>query len=120
MAYFNLIKIYLVILYYKLRFNITLRGSETLMPKTGKDTYVSIYNKGKIIQIIDEQLDYGEIRIIPYTPNCGVMIENWKDGKLKWRNILSIHKLCNEYIYADNLTAMIFNASQNERIKLKK
>ncbi len=58
----------------------------TMIPKTGKGKFVSVYSKGQIIQIKHESgydhLEYDEIRIIPCQYNHGVMIERFKNGKL--------------------------------------
>lgn len=55
----------------------------TMVPNTGKGKYVSVYTKGQIIQIIDEENSHDEIRIIPYQPNHGVMIERIRDAMKK-------------------------------------
>lgn len=73
--------------------------SGTMLPKTGKGKYVSVYRKGDIIQIIDERSENNEIRIIPFQPNHGVMIESLKNGKLITRNHLDIEKLNTDRIY---------------------
>jgi len=91
-------------LYYKTfyKWNMGLAGG-SLIPKTGKGKYVSVYRKGDIIQIIDEAGIYDEIRIIPFQPNHGVMVERLKDGKVKERNILSIDQLNKNLIFASNI-----------------
>lgn len=52
----------------------------------GKNKYVSVYTKGQIIQIKEENksynLEYDEIRIIPYKENHGIMVEQLKNGKM--------------------------------------
>lgn len=78
-------------MYYKYvhHFNVDLWNG-TMMPDCGKGKFVSVYVKGEIIEIIDETKKYDTIRIIPYQPNHGVMIERIKDGKMIGRNRLSI------------------------------
>jgi len=91
-------------LYYKIifRWNMGSMGG-TMIPKTGKGRFVSVYRKGDIIQIIDEGGVYDEIRIIPFQPNHGVMIERLKDGKVAERNHLDIGQLNKNLIFASNI-----------------
>lgn len=65
----------------------------TMIPDTGKGKYVSVYRKGDIIQIIDEEGVYDEVRIIPYQPNHGVMVELLKENKVIIRYQLDIEQL---------------------------
>ena len=47
-----------------------------MMAKFGKGKYVSVFRRGAYIDIRDEAT--GElIRLIPYQPNHGVMVEFW-------------------------------------------
>ena len=89
----------IIILFYKLRYGFKVGKYDTLMPETGKGKYVSVYRKGDIIQIIDETGKNNEIRIIPYQPNHGVMIEVLKNGKIYSRNTLDIEQLNKSIIY---------------------
>lgn len=79
----------------------------TILPITGKGQFVSVYTKGKIIQIKHEEgypnLEYDEIRIIPYQPNHGVMVETLKDGKMCGRHLLDIRQLNKNIIFASNV-----------------
>lgn len=78
----------------------------TFLPQTGKGKFVSVFLKGKIIQIKSESnriVEFDEIRIIPYQPNHGVMVESLKDGKLYSRNILDIDQLQKNIIFATNV-----------------
>ena len=94
-------------LYYKIFHNLNVGGfNGTLLPKTGKGIYVSVYVKGKIIQIVDENNQYNEIRIIPYQPNHGVMVEIIKDGIVKERKLLDINQLNKNIIYASNVESL--------------
>jgi len=80
-------------LLYKILYGFNMGGfSGTHHPKVGKGKFVSVYQKGKIIQLINEN-DGGEIRIIPYQPNHGIFVECIKDGKVTSRDILSYSQL---------------------------
>lgn len=82
--------------------------SGTMLPDTGKGKYVSVYRKSDIIQIVDETGESNEIRIIPYQPNHGVMVECLdKKGELIWRNHLDIDQLNKQAIYASNIENLI-------------
>lgn len=81
--------------YYKLRYNITLHMLDgSMMPKTGKDKFVSVYTKGQIIQIKQEKknnkIKYDEIRIIPCQYNHGIMIERLTNGKMLFRTSITL------------------------------
>lgn len=92
----------------------------TMLPKTGKGKYVSVYSKGEIIQIKHEtgyehlNLEYDEIRIIPYQENHGVMVERFKDGKMCDRHLLDIIQLNKSIIFASNVEQL---TGKNERKK---
>jgi len=90
-------------LYYKLRWGWTMGLDSTLIPSTGKGKYVSVYLKGKVIQIIDEEGRYDEIRLVPYQYNHGIMVERWKNGKLFSRNHMDIEQFNNDIIFASNV-----------------
>lgn len=83
----------------------------TMIPDTGKGKYVSVYRKGDIIQIKHESgyddLQFDEIRIIPYQPNHGVMVERWKDGKMKDRQHMDIQQFNKNIIFASNIEALV-------------
>ena len=90
--------------YYKIAFKWNMGGTKgTMFPKTGTGKYVSVYRKGDIIQIIDEELIYDEIRIIPYQPNHGIMVERLKNGEVISRNLLGIEQLNKNIIFASNV-----------------
>jgi len=79
----------------------------TMLPNIGKGKYVSVFRKADIIQIIDHTGESNEIRIIPYQPNHGIMVECIdRNGKLIWRNHLDIQKLNNYKLYASNFEAL--------------
>ncbi len=86
----------------------------TLLPVTGSGKYVSVYVKGKLTQMVDE--DTGEeIILIPYQPNHGVMVEYWKDGKMRWRNHLDLNQFKKNVIYASNVEQLsgVYSNAEN-------
>lgn len=88
--------------YYKNRWKFNMDGHGTMIPDTGKGKYISVYVKGKITQIVNEEYPE-EIRIIPYQPNHGVMVEYWEKGIMRWRNHLDLHQLSKNIIFASNV-----------------
>ena len=88
----------------------------TMIPDTGKEKYVSVYRKGDIIQIKHESgyddLEFDEIRIIPYQLNHGVMVGRWKDGEMRDRRHLDIEQFNKNIIFASNVEAL---ASKKEK-----
>lgn len=79
----------------------------TMIPKTGKGKFVSVYTKGQIIQIKHESgyenLEFDEIRIIPYKENHGVMVERFTNGVMRDRNLLDIVQFNKGIIFASNV-----------------
>ena len=79
----------------------------TMIPTTGKGKFVSVYSKGKIIQIKHESgyehLEYDEIRIIPCKENHGVMVERYKNGKMCERNHMDLNQFNKGIIFASNV-----------------
>jgi hypothetical protein len=62
--------------YYLHRHGVRIALDGTMMAKLGKGKYVSVLRRGAYIDIRDEGT--GElIRLIPYQPNHGVMVEFW-------------------------------------------
>ena len=105
------IKRRLITLYYKLFYNIDVgfgraNVNSTIYPATGKGKYVSVYQKGKIIQIIDESKEFGEIRIIPTQYNHGIFIEKWENNELIYRTHLNIEQLGSRRIYMSNVEGL--------------
>lgn len=101
-------------LFYKLLYGWNMSAiNGTMIPDTGKGKYVSVYRKGDIIQIIDEGGVYDEIRIIPYQPNHGVMIERLKNGKMVERHHLGIDQLNKNIIFASNIEALASKKKNN-------
>ena len=76
---------------YKLRTGIeTQKYDGSMMPIFQKGEYVSVFKKGNHICIQAHHkfpgCETGTIRLIPYQPNHGVMIEFVSDqGKIEWR-----------------------------------
>jgi hypothetical protein len=106
-------------LFYKVLYGWNMSGfGGTMIPTTGKGKYVSVYRKGDIIQIKHESgyddLQFDEIRIIPYQPNHGVMVERWKDCKMYNRHHLDIKQLNKSIIYASNIEALASKKKKNE------
>ena len=87
--------------------------SGTLIPKSGKGKYVSVFSKGEIIQIKHESgyefLEYDEIRIIPYQENHGVMVERFKKGDMVDRHLLDIAQFNKGIIFASNIEQLASN-----------
>lgn len=57
----------------------------TMRAQFGKGKYVSVLRRGAYLDIRDERT--GEmIRLVPYQPNHGVMVEYWAaPGRMEWR-----------------------------------
>lgn len=79
----------------------------TMIPTIGKGRFVSVYSKGKIIQIKHESgyehLEYDEIRIIPCKENHGVMVERFKNGKMCERNHIDLSQFNKGIIFSSNV-----------------
>jgi hypothetical protein len=57
----------------------------SMFPVVGKGRYVSVYRRwGGLIDVVDER-DGAFIRLVPYQPNHGVMVEFWRNGVIEWR-----------------------------------
>lgn len=97
-------------LYYKFIHNIhmDLLNNGSMLPQYSKGEYVDVIKKGGIIDIISHE-DYsytgtikhtayrgvkkGTIRLIPYQPNHGVMVEFINEnGLLEWRSLCDYRK----------------------------
>jgi hypothetical protein len=89
------------------KFNMDGLNGGTMIPKTGKGKFVSVFTKGQIIQIKHEsgykELEFDEIRIIPYKENHGVMVERLANGKMVDRNLLDINQFNKSIIFASNI-----------------
>ncbi len=80
----------IVKLYYKLRYNIEIENDKTMCYNLGRGKYVSVIRKGNYIDIINhktivtpEKTEF--IRLVPYQPNHGIMVEYWENNKLTFR-----------------------------------
>jgi len=65
----------------------------SMLPKLGAGKFVDVLRKGDLIDIHD-RCSNETIRLVPYQPNHGVMVE-WftSDGSLRTRHHLSFDKL---------------------------
>lgn len=88
--------------WYKLKYKIEFGFNGSMLPKTGKGKFVSVYRKGDYIDIINEK-DSNFIRLIPYKPNHGIMVEKWVNNKLKSRNLLCYEQLSKDVIFSSNV-----------------
>lgn len=82
--------------WYKTRWGINMEPfSGSMLPDFGKGKFVSVYKKGGIIDVVGEYKDYAGhmIRLIPYQPNHGLMIEVWVDGHMRCRHHCDINML---------------------------
>jgi len=77
--------------WYRIRHGIVVSLEGSMLPSLGKGKYVSVFRKGDYIEIHshDEWGTQGQspgvIRLIPYQPNHGVMVECVNaDGKTRW------------------------------------
>jgi len=91
----------------------------TMLPKTGKGKFVSVYSKGQIIQIKSESgydhLEFDEIRIIPYKENHGVMIERLTNGVLIERNLLDLNQFNKGVIFASNVEQLTGRINRDKK-----
>ena len=71
--------------YYRRRHGVRIALDGSMMPQLGRGKYVSVRRRGAFLDITDERT--GEmIRLIPYQPNHGVMVEyHPQPGKRGWR-----------------------------------
>lgn len=82
-----------------------------LLPRTGKGKFVSVYQKGKIIQIVEVkenrnhlvEYEFDEVRIIPVQYNHGVMVERWRKGRMYDRHLLSLDQFQKDIIFTTNV-----------------
>ena len=56
----------------------------SMLPMFGRGAYVDVIRRGPYIDIIDHR-SAGMVRLIPYQPNHGVMVEYWQGGVLHSR-----------------------------------
>jgi hypothetical protein len=71
--------------YYSLRHGLPVGGCGSMLPQLGRGEFVSVRQHGPYLDMRDERT--GDlIRLVPYQPNHGVMIELWVDGRMRWRS----------------------------------
>jgi hypothetical protein len=97
-------------LWYKLVYGVRIGLEHSMLPALGKGKYVSVYRKGNYIDIVNEST-HEFIRIIPYQPNHGLMVEKWENGRSKSRNILGYEQLNKNIIYASNVEQLCIKQS---------
>jgi len=79
--------------WYKARYNIEMGDVDSsMMPTFGEGVFVSVIKKGNIIDIIDKKYNRF-LRIIPYQPNHGFMVEVWENNKMTRRNHMDINMI---------------------------
>lgn len=86
-------------IWYRLRYGVSLGYDEAMYPVLGKGEYVSVQYNGPYLEITnhyasDPSQPPGMIRLVPYQPNHGVMVEFIDaDGKMQWRGHLDYARL---------------------------
>lgn len=91
--------------WYQTRYGIRISFDGSMLPNLGKGKYVDVIRKGDYIEMHDhcnKEKPY-TIRLIPYQPNHGVMVEYVDSkGRCGWRthmdarSFLSINSTCSE------------------------
>jgi len=75
-------------LWYRWRHGIKIGFNDSMLPELGRGKYVDVARKGDYLEIrdhCDEKKPF-TIRIIPYQPNHGVMVEYVdSNGRVGWR-----------------------------------
>lgn len=77
--------------WYEKRYGYTFGMRGTMLPSLGKGKFVDVLRKGNYLEIISHKnpklvRKAGTIRLIPYQPNHGVMVEYIDEiGQMKWR-----------------------------------
>jgi hypothetical protein len=77
--------------YYTLRGRRPIGGTDGLPPKLGRGKYVDVLKRGPFLEItrhhraLESDITAQTIRLVPYAPNHGVMVELWQDGRCRWR-----------------------------------
>lgn len=71
--------------WYRWRYDVQVPPS--MFPKLGCGKYVDVVRHGPFVEITDHR-EGGTIRLIPYQPNHGLMLEFWLDGAMRWRTHL--------------------------------
>ncbi len=64
----------------------------SMLPVFGEGQFVDVIRRGPYIDIIDHR-SAGMVRLIPYQPNHGVMVEYWQGDKMHSRSHLTFEEL---------------------------
>lgn len=92
-------KAYIKQVYYRIFYKIVIDETGSILPKLGKGKYISVLKKGAYVDIVNENKGSNEyIRMIPYQPNHGYMVERWENGKLCGRNIMDFYFIKNHLL----------------------
>ncbi len=81
--------------YYEVFYGYKYGFGGTMLPQLGKGKFVSVFRKGNYLEIQNhvinaKRLRKGMIRLIPYQPNHGVMVEfTNEEGKIEWARTCS-------------------------------
>lgn len=79
--------------WYRVVYNIETGSVDgSMLPCLGKGKFISIIKKGDIIELIDEK-NNRFLRVIPYQPNHGFMVEVWENKKMTLRSHMDIKML---------------------------
>jgi len=96
-------KLRLRAVWYRWRYGIETQGlNQTIMPFTGRGTFVDVLRKGPFYDVIYHHgakpgVRHGTLRLIPAQYNHGFMVELWQDGRLRGRAVLSYADLYRQF-----------------------
>lgn len=89
--------------YYKVFHKIRYDFDGSMLPELGKGEYCSVIRRGDYIDIMPTRTKDDFIRLVPFQPNHGVMVEHWVGGSCTSRSNLDYHQLCKDIIFASNV-----------------
>jgi hypothetical protein len=70
-------------------------GIDGMMAEFGRGRFVSVFRRGPYIDIVSHEEPKGTIRLIPYQPNHGVMVESRDEaGRVRWRTHMNYGAFC--------------------------
>jgi hypothetical protein len=80
----------------RVRYGIVIGDHGSMLPSLGKGKYVDVLRRGNCIEIRDHSsTPTFTIRLIPYQPNHGVMVEYVSsNGKVGWRSYCDAQMFC--------------------------
>lgn len=81
----------------KVRWGILIDLEHSMLPSLGRGKYVDVVRRGQCIEIRDhhDPAKPFTIRLIPYQPNHGVMVEYvYPDGRTGWRTHCDAKQFC--------------------------